>query len=104
MPYSWVTRRTSSTVVTPWATLLQPSAARVFMPCADGLLLQGAGISPLEDKRPNHVIYGEELINTRAALIAGVGAGGDIPGRGIDGRVFLSAPSPTSIRRNSSTS
>ena len=30
--YSWVTRKTSWTVVKPWATLRQPSPARVCMP------------------------------------------------------------------------
>ena len=34
MPYSWVTRKTSSAVVRPSATLCQPLAAMVCMPWA----------------------------------------------------------------------
>ena len=76
MPYSWVTRRTSSTVVSALGHLVPAVRRQGLHALTDGLLPQGAGIGPLEDKRPNRIIHDQELINTRAALIAGLGAGG----------------------------
>ena len=78
---SCVTRRISSTVVSPASTLSAPSSRSEFIPLAVRRAPDGGGVRRLHDQVADLVVDDQELVDAGPAAVAGLLALGDSPGR-----------------------